>query len=78
MQRGESPRRVRARLEKQGMMENLAAQIRERKAIDFVLDQAQYKDVDLELASSDEVEAIPFAVCGVDPAAVPEAVEAGA
>lgn len=79
MQRGESPRRVRSRLEKQGMIENLAAQIRERKAIDVVLDQAQYKDVDLELASSDDVEAIPFSVCGLDPAAVPDAaVEAGA
>lgn len=72
MQRGESPRRVRARLEKQGMMENLSAQIRERKAIDVVLDRAQYKDVDLQLATSEEVEAIPFSVCGVDPAAAPE------
>lgn len=80
MQRGESPRRVRARLEKQGMMENLAAQIRERKAIDFVLDKAQYKDVDLPLATGEDVvDAIAFAVCGVDPAAAPEpAVEAGA
>ena len=38
-QRGESPRRVRARLEKSGVIENLEAQIRERKAVDIILDR---------------------------------------
>ena len=45
MQRGESPRRVRARMQKNGMIENLEAQIRERKAIDHILDSAEFKDV---------------------------------
>jgi trigger factor len=38
MQSGENPRRVRARLQKSGMIDNLEAQIRERKAVDVVLE----------------------------------------
>lgn len=68
MQRGESPRRVRARLEKQGMMENLMAQILERKAVDVVLDKAKYRDVELPLLDTDRVEAVSFAVSGEDSA----------
>jgi len=45
LQRGESPRRVRSRLEKQGLMGNLDAQILERKAIEVVLSRAVYEDV---------------------------------
>ena len=66
MQRGENPRRVRARLEKQQLMENLAAQILERKAIDIVLDSATYAD---EPAPSDadtmstSTEGVPIEVC---------------
>lgn len=71
MQRGESPRKVRARLEKQGMIENLEAQILERKAIDVVLEKAKYKDVDLPLVDTDRVEAISHAVSGEDPSAAP-------
>ncbi len=43
VQRGESPRRVRARLEKTGMIENLEAQIRERKAVDIILDRGNIR-----------------------------------
>jgi len=64
MQRGESPRRVRARLEKQGMIENLSAQILERKAIDVVLSRAVYKDVEAPRTETDQVEAIPHSVGG--------------
>ena len=50
VQRGESPRRVRARLQKSGVIENLEAQIRERKAVDFILRSAQFEDVPVEHA----------------------------
>ena len=66
MQRGENPRRVRARLEKQGLMENLAAQILERKAIDIVLDSAAYADepapADVDSVST-STEGVPIEVC---------------
>ena len=64
MQRGESPRKMRARLIKQGMMENLMAQILERKAIDFILDRAVYEEVPSEAVHEDLVEALPFAISG--------------
>jgi trigger factor len=55
----ESPRRIRARLEKEGQMENLATQILERKAIDRIL---EFITVELEEvtgpAESDEDEAV--------------------
>jgi trigger factor len=44
-QSNESPRRVRARLDKQGMMDALRNQIVERKVIELVLSQAEFKDV---------------------------------
>lgn len=66
MQRGENPRRIRARLEKQGLMENLAAQILERKAIDIVLDSATYEDEALPAEVESDVSAVegtPIEVC---------------
>jgi trigger factor len=44
-QSGESPRRVRARLEKEDMVEALMAEMVERKALDLILDSAKYEDV---------------------------------
>jgi trigger factor len=44
----ESPRRVRARLEREDLLDALAAEMIERKALDLVLDSAQYEDVPLE------------------------------
>jgi trigger factor len=44
----ESPRRVRARLEKDDLMETLAAEIIERKALDLILDSAEYEEVPLD------------------------------
>jgi trigger factor len=44
-QSGESARRVRARLEKGGLMDSLRNQIVERKVIDLVLSKAHFKDV---------------------------------
>ena len=63
LQRGESPRRVRARLQKSGMMDNLEAQIRERKAVDFILKSAVYEDVPMP-ADNDDVESVSMAICG--------------
>jgi trigger factor len=63
LQRGETPRRVRARLEKTGMIENLEAQIRERKAVDVILDRAKYKDEPMELSLDERVEPVPYSVC---------------
>lgn len=44
----QSPRRVRAQLERDDLLENLAILIVERKVMDFILDQAEYEDVPLE------------------------------
>jgi trigger factor len=66
VQRGESPRRVRARLQKSGVIENLEAQIRERKAVDFILKSAQFEDVAAPAASdTDSVQALSLSVCGM-------------
>ena len=65
-QQGESPRKVRARMVRSGMMENLEAQIRERKAVDVILDRAQFEEIPMETDDEeDRVEAIPQSVCGV-------------
>lgn len=66
VQRGESPRRVRARLQKSGVIENLEAQIRERKAVDFILATAQFEDVEVpKSAANDDVQALSLSVCGM-------------
>lgn len=79
MQQGESPRKVRARMVRSGMMENLEAQIRERKAVDVVLEKAQFEEVPMEADDDDDqVEAIPQSVCGIaaTPMSAPEENEA--
>ncbi|MDA0834690.1 MAG: trigger factor [Planctomycetota bacterium] len=63
-QRGENPRRVRARLQKTGMIENLEAQIRERKAIDAILDRAVFEEVPAEKPQEDRISAIAMSICG--------------
>lgn len=65
MQRGESPRRVKARLEKSGMDENLEAQIRERKAVDFILDGAEFDDKPMEPPVQNRVTSVSNSVCGI-------------
>ncbi|HTU90047.1 MAG TPA: trigger factor, partial [Gemmataceae bacterium] len=44
-QEGESPRRVRARLERDDLLDALAAEMIERMALDLILDSAEYDDV---------------------------------
>ena len=64
IQRGENPRRVRARLIKTGVIENLEAQIRERKAVDVILKSAVYEDVAVPSIKEDDVQAVSISVCG--------------
>ena len=64
IQRGENPRRVRARLVKSGVIENLEAQIRERKAVDVILKSAIFEDITVPVAKTDDVQALSISVCG--------------
>ena len=63
-QSGEPVRRIRARMVKSGMIDNMEAQLRERKAVDFILDQASFNDVDRKPSAENTVTAAPFAICG--------------
>jgi trigger factor len=77
MQGGESPRRLRARMLKSGMIDNLEAQIRERKAIDFILERVEFVDTEAKDQAEDRVEAVPQSVCGIktQPVSVDDAAE---
>lgn len=74
-QSGESPRRVRAQLEKRGLMDTLRNQIIERKTIDLILAEAKFKDVPYVLEGAD-AEAVDQSAGGEE-AEIPEAQEAG-
>jgi len=63
-QAGESPRRVRANLEKRGMMDVLRNQIIERKTIDLITSHATFTDTPFEFQKRD-AEAVDHAVCGI-------------
>ncbi|MCH2589746.1 MAG: trigger factor [Planctomycetales bacterium] len=63
MQSGENPRRLRARLIKSGMIENLEAQVRERKSIEVILEHAEFNDVEGEPLVRDPVATIDQSVC---------------
>jgi trigger factor len=71
-QSDESPRRVRARLEKSGSMDVLRNQIIERKVIERILASATFKEVPYHLQRSDEA-AIDRAAGGGEQADIPEA-----
>jgi trigger factor len=63
-QANEAPRRIRARLERDDMLETLAAEMIERKALDLILDSAQYEEVPLSgdtqpAVSTVEEQAVP-------------------
>ncbi len=62
-QSGESPRRVRAQLEKRGLMDVLRNQIIERKVLELVQSQAKFKDEPYQPEKSD-TEAIAIAAGG--------------
>jgi len=68
----ESPRRVRARLEKSGSMDVLRNQIVERKVIERILAQATFKETPYQFRRTDE-EAVDQAAGGGEHADIPEA-----
>lgn len=63
-QRGENPRKLRARLIKSGMIDNLEAQIRERKAVDFILEKAQFEDTPMEDSIVGNIETLQESILG--------------
>jgi trigger factor len=62
-QSGESPRRVRAQIEKSGNMDVLQNQIIERKVIDLILEHAKFNDVPFEFEHT-QAEAVDQALGG--------------
>lgn len=58
MQQGESPRKLRTKMVKNGMIENLEAQIRERKAVDFILSKASFNDIPMKSFLEDDIESV--------------------
>lgn len=67
LQSGENPRRVRSRLVKSGLIENLEAQIRERKAVDVILSSAKFVDRPLPPFADRNVEGVNRSICGEIP-----------
>lgn len=65
MQSGESPRRVRAQIEKRGLMDVLQNQILERKVLELVQSEAKFKDEPYQPEPLD-VEAVNLAAGGSD------------
>ena len=63
-QSGESLRRTRARMIKSGMMDNLQAQLRERKAVDLVTEKVSFTDVPRKPFADNEVATAAIAICG--------------
>jgi trigger factor len=72
-QRNDSPRRVRARLERTGQMDSLRNMIIEQKAIDLITANATFKTVSRELVHAADTMAIDFFVTGKEAADIPEA-----
>jgi trigger factor len=72
-QSNESPRKVRARMEKEDLMEALATDLLERKALDLILAEATFEDHEL---SAQEREEQSGEVATVSAQAAPEAEKA--
>jgi trigger factor len=71
----ESPRKVRARLEREDMLDALATELLESKALDLILDNAEFEEVPLapstdEPTTTVEAQAVPGEM--QDPTAVPD------
>ena len=77
-QSGESPRKVRAQLERRGMIENLEAQIRERKAVDFILEKASFEDVPDQWTPPENSHTVDLALCELGAVSEPVVEEEGA
>jgi len=77
MQSGENPRRVRARLEKRGLMDSLRNQIIERKVIELITSHAEFDEITFE-PPANKTEAVDFSVCLTADSAIPEVTDSGA
>jgi trigger factor len=75
-QTNETPRRVRARFEKQGSMDVLRNQIIERKVIDLILANAVFQEVPYQIEESD-VAALELTAAGGEHSDIPEAKPGG-
>jgi len=73
MQSGESPRRVRAQIEKKGLMDVLQNQILERKVLELVQGEAKFKDEPYEPERLDEEAIYVAAGGGLQGESIPEA-----
>jgi trigger factor len=76
IQSGESPRRVRARLDKRGQMDALRNQVIERKVIELIKSEATVDDVDFKPEKA-EAHPVDFTVSGHDDSDIPEAKHGG-
>jgi trigger factor len=68
-QSGQSPRRIRAQIEKSGDMDVLRNQIIERKVIDLINSNANFVEVPFEYAAATDSEALDWAAAGSSDAA---------
>lgn len=73
MQRNESPRKVRARIEKRGQMDSLRNQIVERKAIDLITSKAKITEEPVQGDNEETAYAIEHSITGESESAIPEA-----
>lgn len=75
-QSNESPRRLRARLEREDLLDTVATELVERKALDLILESAEYEDFEIgqtDDASVSSVEAQAVEGAMQDPTATPPA-----
>jgi trigger factor len=61
----ESPRKVRARIERDNMMEALMTQVLERKTLEFVLGFAEYEDVKMDAKPEPAMSSVEASASGV-------------
>ena len=73
VQRNDSPRRVRARLERTGQMDALRNMIIERKVIDLITDSAQFTAIPYEMDKEATTSGVNFFVAGRPKEQIPEA-----
>jgi trigger factor len=76
LQSNESPRSIRARIDKRGLIDILRNQIIERKVIDLIQSHARFKDVPYE-PSRPTTSAVDFAIGREEEAAIPVAKHGG-
>ncbi len=72
MQSGDSPRSVRSRIEKRGLMDALRNQIVERKVIELITENASFKETPYK-ATEETTSAVDHAIGGQAKAEIPDA-----